>query len=86
MKTLIFASLTLMMLTSFSFKPTTQHILLVLKNPMDVESFSMFNIKRVNGILIGTNTDEYPVKDGLYRIEGSSNDKFYHKNIMITSN
>ena len=75
-----------MMLTSFSFKPQSQQILLVLKDPMNTESFSKFSIRLLGGVLVGTNMEEYPVKDGIYRIEGSSNDKFYHKNIMITSN
>ena len=61
----------------------TNHIILVLKNPMDEDKFSVFNIQEVDDILVGINTDDYFVEGGIYRIEGSSNDKFYHKHILI---
>jgi hypothetical protein len=57
--------------------------LLVLTDVNNTDSFSKFNIVEHDGILIGHNMDEYTVKDGLYRIQGSSNDKYYHHNILI---
>jgi hypothetical protein len=78
-------TLTMSFTTLSESKTGNQHIVLILKNPMDQEKFSVFNIKQVGDILIGTNTDEYPVEDGIYRVEGSSNDKFYHKRILVVN-
>lgn len=82
----------MVLLTSTSFRnhsPINDRVtqpkkaLLVLMNPFNEISFSVFYIEERNGILVGTNIDEYPVNGGIYRIEGSSNDKFYHKNIIV---
>lgn len=69
-----------------SCKKNNDHVVLVLINPMEKECFSVFKVINVNGVLIGVNQEEYPVRDGLYRIEGSSNDDFYHKKIIIVEN
>ena len=64
-------------------KKNNDHVVLVLMNPMEKECFSVFKVVKVGDVLVGVNQDEYPVRDGLYRIEGSSNDDFYHKKIII---
>ena len=88
MKKLVFSSLILMTIMSFSLlrntDKCTNQILLVLKNPMDNnDKFSKFNVIEVDNVLVGINTDDYFVEGGIYRIEGSSNDKFYHKHRLI---
>ena len=50
---------------------------------MGQERFSIFHVKEVNNILVGENVEDYQVEGGIYRIEGASNDKFYHKRIVI---
>lgn len=62
-----------------------KYIILVLHNPMNEECFSSFDVVESGGVLIGVNREsgDYRVEGGLYRIEGSSNDIFYHKKIMI---
>lgn len=57
--------------------------LMVITNTLNESVFSVFYIQSVNGILVGTNTEKYPVNCGIYRIDGSSNDEFYHKRIVI---
>lgn len=86
---LTFSSLVIMIATSFvSLRKSSKcnnTTLLVLKNPMNSDSFSMFSIEEIGDVLIGHNLDEYPVMDGIYRIEGTSNNKLYHRNILIMS-
>lgn len=62
------------------------HVLLVLQNTLlQSNNFSIFSIEKMGDIIIGINLDpnNYPVKTGIYRIESTSNDYFYHKRIMI---
>jgi hypothetical protein len=84
---LVLSALILTLIMSFApmgeHKPGNKHIVLVLKSPMDQESFSVFDIRQVGDVLVATNIEDYPVVGGLYRIEGSSNDKFYHKKIIV---
>jgi hypothetical protein len=84
---LAFSSLSILLATSFTRDmvktPNNQHIVLVLKDVYNQDRFSVFSIREVNNVLVGTNIEEYPVANGIYRIEGSSNDKFYHKHILI---
>lgn len=63
----------------------TSRVLLVLENVDQKESFSMFSIKEVDGVFVGTNIDEYKVDDGVYFIKSTSNNKFYHKRIIVVS-
>ena len=84
MKKLLYIVLALStVMMSFTSEKSKKEILLVLSGPMGQERFSIFHIKEVNNILIGENIEEYPVEGGIYRIEGASNDKFYHKRIVI---
>jgi hypothetical protein len=92
-KTIVLSALIFLLCSSFNErviakKIQTKETLLVLQNPMNKESFSKFIVLEEEGILIGYNTEseDYPVKDGIYRIEGTSNDKFYHKRIIIAGN
>lgn len=81
--------LSLLLFTNFKFvKPLadkTQSVLLVLTNPFNQIKFSKFVIQEKNGILIATNIDEedYPINRGIYRVESASNDKYYHKKIVV---
>jgi hypothetical protein len=94
MKTLklVLSALILVITMSFTpmseYAPGNRHIVLVLKNPMNQEKFSVFDIKQSGEVLVGTNLDsqDYYVQDGIYRIEGASNDKFYHKKIVVINN
>ena len=63
----------------------TSRVLLVLENVNQTESFSMFSIKEMDGVFVGTNIDEYKVDDGVYFIKGTSNNRFYHKKIIVVS-
>lgn len=77
-----------MLLTSFSPQKKVCNdegqVLMVLKTPdTNEERFSVFQVKQVDGVLVGTNIDEYTVGEGIYRIEAASDDKFYHKKIII---
>ena len=77
----------LVLMTIFGFKSENKvqkkDILLVLTDVNNENSFSKFKVEEQNGVLVGYNVDEYPVNDGIYRIQGSSNDKYYHHNILI---
>lgn len=78
----------LVLMIMFGFKKNTQVLskqdtLLVLTDVNNENSFSKFKIQEENGVLVGYNVDEYPVRDGIYRIQGSSNDKYYNHNILI---
>lgn len=85
-KNLLFISI-LFLFSNFNSLKNDDRVLLVLTEPITYsESFSLFQVKEVDGVLVGLNVDEYPVSDGIYKVEGSSNDKFYHKNIIILSN
>lgn len=80
----------LVLMIMFGFKSNIKVLpkkdtLLVLTDVNNENSFSKFKIEEENGILVGYNVDEYPVKDGLYRIQGSSNDKYYNHNIIIVN-
>ncbi len=86
MKTVLFCLMLTLLFSGFRFKEkSTSRVLLVLENVNKKESFSMFSIQEVNGIFVGTNIDEYKVADGIYYITGTSNDKFYHKKIIVVS-
>lgn len=92
-KTIVLSALIFLLCSSFNERVITKKIqvketLLILQNPMNRESFSKFIVLEEDGVLVGYNTEseDYPVKDGIYRIEGASNDKFYHKRIVITGN
>jgi len=78
---IVLALSTIMM--SFNLEKSKKEILLVLSGPMGQERFSIFHVKEVNNILVGENVEDYQVEGGIYRIEGASNDKFYHKRIVI---
>lgn len=80
--------LTVLLFTNFKFvnqlSEKTQSVLLVLTNPFNQIKFSKFIIQEKNGILIATNIDEdYPINRGIYRVESTSNDKYYHKKIVV---
>jgi hypothetical protein len=89
MKLIALSVLVFLLNTSFINKtPKTnlsKETLLILKDPMDKESFSKFMIQEESGIFIATNTqtDDYPVSEGIYRVEGASNDRFYHKRVVV---
>lgn len=86
LKTILLSLMLTFLFSGFKFKEkNASRVLLVLENTIQKESFSMFKIKEVDGILVGINIDEYEVKDGIYYITGSSNDKFYHKRIIVVS-
>lgn len=84
----LFLSVSILLLFSnFNLPQKEERVLLVLKEPVGYsESFSIFQVREVDGVLVGINIDEYPVSDGIYKVEGTSNNKFYHKNIIILSN
>jgi len=79
----------LVLMIIFGFKPNNQvqkkDTLLVLTDVNNENSFSKFKIEEENGVLVGYNVDEYPVRDGIYRIQGSSNDRYYNHNILIVN-
>lgn len=75
----------LMVVTFSSFDCNDDRkVLLVLKNVLNQERFSMFKISEEKGnVLVIVNIDEYPVEDGIYRIESSSKNKYYHKKVLV---
>ena len=84
--TIVVSFLTVLTFSSFELNDKNR-VLLVLKNVLNQEKFSMFKVYQdKNGVIIAKNVDEYPVETGLYRIEGSSNDKLYHKKVMVVNN
>ncbi len=86
MKSIIITLLAVVLLTtSFTTKSekSSGKILMVITNTLNESVFSVFYIQKINGVLVGTNTEKYPVNYGIYRIDGSSNDEFYHKRIII---
>jgi len=86
MKTVLFYLMLVLVFSSAKLNTkNTSRVLLVLENVNQKESFSMFSIQEVNGVFVGTNIDEYEVKDGIYFVRGASNDKFYHKKIIVVS-
>lgn len=78
----------LMVFTFSSFEcKNKSKVLLVLQNVLNQERFSMFQIsEEKDGTIVAINVDEYPVENGVYRIEGSSDDKYYHKKILVLNN
>lgn len=89
MRTLLFSFITLILLSGFSIpvkKKDNSRVLLIVRDVMNKEHFSLFSVEDKGGVLIGTPIDlDYPVEDGIYRIEGASNDDFYHKKIIVLS-
>jgi len=86
MKTVLFYLMLVLIFSSAKIDTkNTSRVLLVLENVNQKESFSMFLIKEVNGIFVGTNIDDYEVNDGVYFIKSTSNNKFYHKKIIVVS-
>jgi len=86
MKTVITLFLTLFLFTGFvsDFNSKPKDILLVLKNPMDKEYFSKFKIFNNDGVLSAVNVnDDYPVPNGIYWVEATSNDRYYSKHISV---
>jgi uncharacterized membrane-anchored protein len=86
LKTILFSILITFLFSSFYIPKKGkdyQKVLLVLEDPIHGESFSVFMVTEVDEVFVGINTDEYFVHEGLYRIEGTSNDKLYHKNILV---
>ena len=89
MKTIISLSLVVLLLmgfsTDFKMSPSKNlNILLVLRSPLNKEYFSKFNIIKEGTSLLGENTDyDYPVPNGIYRIESTSNDYYYCKHIVV---
>lgn len=77
----IFMSLLVVFLTSMS--SPKKDTLLVLTDTLDKESFSKFEVTEVDGVLFGTNIDDYVVGDGIYRIKGTSNNKYQNRNIVV---
>jgi len=77
-------ALLLVLILGFNCKES-ETTLLVLTDVNNKDSFSKFRIYEENGILIGRNSEDYPVKDGVYRIHGSSNDKYYNHNIIVVN-
>lgn len=77
-------ALVLFALTAFKSEIQNKTTLLVLTDINNENSFSKFKILEKDGILIGNNDDQdYPVKEGVYRIHGSSNNKYYNHNILV---
>lgn len=77
----IFVSLLVVSLTSMDLPK--KNTLLVLSDPLDLESFSKFEVTEVDGVLFGKNVDDYIVTDGIYRIKGTSNNRYQNRNIVI---
>lgn len=76
----ILSALVMLSLTSMS---PSKSAILILVDEFNVESFSKFSVTENNGVLIGSNIDSYDVADGIYRIKGTSNNKYYNRNIVI---
>jgi hypothetical protein len=86
MRNLIIIALVSLLLVSFADQKgkIKKDVLLVLTNPLGQESFSVFEVNEVDDVLVGQNTDkDYYVQNGVYRIESTSNNKLYHKKILI---
>lgn len=82
-KIYILMSLILLGLTSATLV-TKKEAVLILADTIDSECFSKFKIAEVDGVLFGVNIDEdFPVVDGIYRIVGTSNNKYQNRNIVI---
>lgn len=65
-------------------KKDNSRTLLILEDPLTRETFSVFDVTEKNGILVGVNVDQdYPVANGVYIIEGSSNDNFRQRTILV---
>lgn len=78
--------LTVLTLSSFEQKNKSR-VLLVLKNVLNEEKFSVFKVFQFeDGVIVAINDENYEVENGIYRIEGSSNDKYYHKKVMVVNN
>lgn len=77
----IFMSLILVLLTSMNLPK--KDTLLVLTDTLDKEAFSKFIVTEIDGVLIGENVDDYVVNEGIYRIKGTSNNKYQNRNIVI---
>lgn len=76
-------SLILLGLTSATLVPKKEAVL-ILADTIDSECFSKFKIVETDGVLFGFNIDEdFPVVDGIYRIVGTSNNKYQNRNIVI---
>lgn len=69
------------------FKPEEKTTLLILTDVNNNDTFSTFKVETIHGVLIGFNNekDVYPVRDGVYRIHGSSNNKLYNHNILVVN-
>lgn len=89
MKTIISLSLIVLLLMGFStdFKtpsPKNLNIVLVLRSTLNKEYFSKFNIMKDGNSLLGENIDyDYPIPNGIYRIDAASNDYYYSKHIVV---
>jgi len=76
-------SLILLGLTSATLV-TKKEAVLILADTIDSECFSKFKIVETDGVLFGVNIDEdFPVVNGIYRIVGTSNNKYQNRNIVI---
>jgi 5-hydroxyisourate hydrolase-like protein (transthyretin family) len=87
-KAILLLSVSFLMVTAFSSFECKEKskVLLVLQNVFNQERFSVFQIsEEKDGTIVATNMDEYPVENGVYRIEGSSNDKYYHKKVLVVN-
>ena len=87
-KAILLLSVSFLMVTAFSSFECKEKskVLLVLQNVFNQERFSVFKIsEEKDGIIVAVNMDEYPVENGVYRIEGSSNDKYYHKKVLVVN-
>jgi len=84
-KVLALSLLTLIFMGFGVTKTKNYNILLILRNPMNEEFFSKFNISNDGSSLFGKNLElsDYPVPNGIYRIESASNDYYYSKHIVI---
>ena len=86
MKTVLFYLMLVLIFSGAKLNTkNTSRVLLILENTNQAESFSMFSIKEMDGVFVGTNIDEYKVDDGVYFIKGTSNNRFYHKKIIVVS-
>lgn len=82
-KIYILMSLILLGLTSATLV-TKKEAVLILADTIDSECFSKFKIVETDGVLFGVNIDEdFPVVNGIYRIVGTSNNKYQNRNIVI---
>lgn len=89
MKTILTLSLVVLLLMGFNTEfrtpsPKNLNIVLVLRSTLNKEYFSKFNIIREGNSLLGENIDyDYPIPNGIYRIESASNDYYYSKHIVV---